>query len=75
MSVRHLAADDPGAPGLGATRARAAPCTKDVCAASVTVTVDFSHWPAPPGADLVVDLTGADPADGLGIGLAAVELR
>ncbi len=53
-----------------------APCSVDVCADVVSVSVDSSRLPGGgTRGDLIIDLGPAHPGVGLGLGLAAVVLR
>jgi hypothetical protein len=62
--------------GAGAVSATVPPCSVDVCADVVSVTVDSAKLPGGGASgDLVIDLGPAQPGVGLGLGLAAVVLR
>jgi hypothetical protein len=62
--------------GAGAVSVTVPPCSVDVCADVVSVTVDSATLPGGGASgDLVIDLGPAQPGVGLGLGLAAVVLR
>jgi hypothetical protein len=62
--------------GAGAVSATVPPCSVDVCADVVSVTVDSAKLlGGGASGDLVIDLGPARPGVGLGLGLAAVVLR